>query len=46
VSGLSGVAEVASGAQYSCARRAGIDVLCWGSNPNGAQTDTPTPLVW
>ncbi len=32
---LSGVAEVALGRFYSCARRSAGDVWCWGSNMNG-----------
>jgi alpha-tubulin suppressor-like RCC1 family protein len=36
VSGISsGVAEVSAGSQYSCARREGGSVLCWGRNDEG-----------
>lgn len=54
VSGLSGVLEVVSGAEFSCARLDTGAVRCWGRNdfgqlgtsmPTGTQS-LPVPVVW
>jgi hypothetical protein len=54
ISGLSGVLEVVSGDEFSCARLGTGAVRCWGRNdfgqlgtsmPGGAQS-SPVPVVW
>jgi alpha-tubulin suppressor-like RCC1 family protein len=53
VVGISGVEDVALGADHACARTAGGDTYCWGSNANGQLGDgtkerrlKPTRVAW
>lgn len=53
VSGLTNVAEIASGSRSACARLATGGVRCWGNNDNGQLGDgtridrmTPVAVVW